>query len=57
MRKDHPNQVVWDMRNDKRSKVNVLVLVVGVTRMDGVRSKEVSRRAGIESELASRVLS
>ena len=29
--------------------------LVGVSRMDSVRNKEVRRRAGIESELASRV--
>ena len=28
--------------------------LVGVSRMDGVRNKEVCRRAGIERELASR---
>ena len=45
--------------NAERRKVNVLVMkclrsLVGVSRMDRVRNEEVRRRAGIESELASR---
>ena len=35
-------------------KVNFRNLVVKVSRMDRVRNEEVRRRAGIESELASR---
>ena len=47
----------WGMRNDERRKVNVLEMkclrnLVGVSRMDRVRNKEVRRRAGIERELA-----
>ena len=39
--------------------MNVLVMkclrsLVGVSRMDGVRNEEVSRRSGIERELPSR---
>ena len=49
----------WGMRNAERRKVNVLKMrylrsLVGVSRMDRVRNEEVSRRAGIERELASR---
>ena len=48
----------WGMRSVER-RVNVqeikyLTRVVGVSRMDRVRRKEVRRRAGIERELASR---
>ena len=47
------------MRSAERRKVNVLEMkclrsLVGVSRMDRVRSEEVRRRAGIEWELASR---
>ena len=47
------------MRSAERRKVNVLEMkclrsLVGVSRMDRVRNEEVSRRAGIERELASR---
>ena len=47
------------MRNAERRKVNVLEIkclrsLVGVLRMDRVRNDEVSRRAGIEREIASR---
>ena len=47
------------MRNAERRKVNVLEMkclrsLVGVSRMDRVRNEEVSWRAGIERELASR---
>ena len=47
------------MRSAERRKVNVLEMkclrsLVGVSRMDGVRNKEVHRRAGIERELVSR---
>ena len=46
------------MRSAERRKVNVLEMkclrsLVGVSRMDRVRSEEISRRAGIERELAS----
>ena len=49
----------WGMRSAERSKVNVLEMkclrsLVAVSRMDRVRNEEVRRRAGIESELASR---
>ena len=49
----------WGMRSAERRKVNVLEMnclrsLVGVSRMDRVRNEEVSRRAGIERELASR---
>ena len=49
----------WGMRSDERRKVNVLEMkclksLIGVSRMDRVRNKEVRRRAGIEMELASR---
>ena len=49
----------WGMRSAERRKVNVLEIkslrsLVGVSRMDRVRNKEVRRRAGIERELASR---
>ena len=48
------------MRSAERRKVNVLEMkclrsLVGVSRLDRVRNKEVRRRAGIERELASRV--
>ena len=47
------------MRSAERRKVNVLEMkcsrsLVGVSRMDRVRNEEVRRRAGIETELASR---
>ena len=47
------------LKSTKRQKVNVLVMkclrsLVGVSRLDRVRNEEVSRRAGIERELASR---
>ena len=47
------------MRSAERRKVNVLEMkclrsLVGVSRMDRVRTEEVRRRAGIERELASR---
>ena len=47
------------MGSAERRKVNVLEIkclrsVVGVSRMDRVRNEEVSRRAGIKRELASR---
>ena len=50
----------WGMRSAERRKVNVLQMkclgsLVGVSRMDRVRNEEVSRRAGEERELASRV--
>ena len=46
------------MRSAERRKVNVLEMkclksLVGVSRMNRVRNKEVRRRAGIERELAS----
>ena len=49
----------WGMRSAERRKVNVLEMkclrsLVGVSRMDRVRNEEVTRRAGIERELASR---
>ena len=49
----------WGMRSTERRKVNVLEMkclrsLVGVSRMDRVRNKEVRRRAEIERELASR---
>ena len=49
----------WGMRSAERRKVNVLEMkclrsLVGVPRMDRVRNEEVLRKAGIESELASR---
>ena len=49
----------WGMRSAESRKVNVLEMkyfrsLVGVSRMDRVRNKEVRRRAGIERELASR---
>ena len=49
----------WGMRSAERTKVNVLEMkylrsLVGVSRIDRVRNEEVRRRAGIESELASR---
>ena len=48
------------MRNAQRRKVNVLEMkcmrsLVGVSRKDKVRNEEMSRRAGIGRELASRV--
>ena len=47
------------MISAERRKVNVLEMMclrslVGVSRMDRVRNKEVIRRAGIESKLATR---
>ena len=47
----------WGMKSAERNKVNVLEMkclrcLVGVSRMDRVRNKEVHRRAGIERELA-----
>ena len=47
------------MRCAERRKVNVLEMkclrsFVGVSRMDIVRNEEMSRRAGVERELASR---
>ena len=47
------------MRSAERRKVNVVEMkcsrsLVGVSRMDRVRSEEVRRRDGIEKELASR---
>ena len=49
----------WGMRSAERRKMNVLEMkclrsLVGVSRMDRVRSEEVRRRAGIERELARR---
>ena len=49
----------WGIRSAERRKVNVLEMkclrsLVGVSRMDRVRNKEVRRRTGIERELASR---
>ena len=49
----------WGMRSSGRRKVNVLEMkclrsLVGVSRMDRVRNKEVHIRARIERELASR---
>ena len=49
----------WGMRSAERKNMNVLEVkclksLVGVSRMDRVRSEEVRRRAGIEMELASR---
>ena len=49
----------WDMRSAERRKVNVLEMkslrsLVRVLRMDRVKNEEVSWRAGIERELASR---
>ena len=49
----------WGMRSAERRKVNVLEMkclrnLVGVSRMDRVRNKEVRRTAGIERELVSR---
>ena len=51
---------VWGMRSPERKKVNDLVMkclrsLVGVSRMDRVWNEEVTGRAGIKSELASRV--
>ena len=48
------------MRSAERRKVNVLEMkclrsLVGVSRMDKLRNKEVSRRAGMKRELTSRV--
>ena len=47
------------MRSAEKRKVNMLEMkclrsLVGVSRMDRVRNEEVRRRAGIETELASR---
>ena len=49
----------WGMRSAERRKVNVLEMkclrsLAGVSRMDRVRNKEVSSRARIKRELASR---
>ena len=49
----------WGMRSAERRKMNVLEMkclrsLFGVSRIDRVRNEEVSRRAGIERELASR---
>ena len=49
----------WGMRSAERRKVNVLEMkclrsLVGVSRMDRVRNKDVRRRVGIERELAIR---
>ena len=49
----------WGRKSAQRRKVNVpemkcLRSLVGVSRMDRVRNKEVRMRAGIERELASR---
>ena len=49
----------WGLGSAERRKVNVLEMkcsrsLVGVSRIDSVRNEEVSRRAGIERELASR---
>ena len=51
--------VVWGTKSAEKSKLNVLEMkclrsLVGVSRMYRVRNEEVHRRAGIESELASR---
>ena len=53
------NGVAWGMRSAERRKMNVpemkcLRSLVGVSRIDIVRNKEVRRRAGIERQLASR---
>ena len=50
----------WGMRSAERRKVSVLKMkhlrsLVVVSRMDSVRSEEVSRRSRIGRELASRV--
>ena len=50
----------WGMRSAARRTVNVLEMkclrsLVGVSRMDRIRNEEVRGRAGIGSELASRV--
>ena len=50
----------WGMRSAERRKVNVLEMkylrgLVGVSRMDRVRSEDVRNRGGIGSEFASRV--
>ena len=49
----------WSKRRGERRKVNVFEMkclrsLVRVSRMDKVRNEEVCRRAGIETELASR---
>ena len=49
----------WDMRSAEKMQVNVFEMkclrsLVGVSRMDIDRTKEVHRRAGIERELVSR---
>ena len=49
----------WGMRSAERRKVNVLKMkclrnLIGVSQMDRVRNKKACRRAGIETELASR---
>ena len=50
----------WGMSSAEGRKVNVLEIkclrsLVGVSRMDRVKNEQVHTRAGIESELASRV--
>ena len=49
----------WGLRSSERRKVTVLEMkclrsLVGVSRIDKVTYEEVRKRAGIESELASR---
>ena len=49
----------WGMRSAERRKMNVLEMtcwrsLVAVLRRDRVRNEEVRKRAGIETELASR---
>ena len=49
----------WGMRSDERRKMNVLEMkcsrnLVAVSPMGRVRNEEVSKRDGIERELASR---
>ena len=51
----------WGMRSAERRKVSVLEMMcvrslVGVSRMDRGRHEEVRRRAGMETELASRAV-
>ena len=45
----------WGTINAERRKLKYLRSLMGLSRMDGVRDKEVRRRAGIEREVASRV--
>ena len=52
-------EAAWNKIRAERRKVNVLEMkclrsLVGVSRMDRVTNEEVRRRAGIETELASR---